>query len=64
MFKKKILKDQGKILIFMTKLKVHKRSSDCKRTVLAADLEDLIIRDQEMSIFSTDISKMVSEDLK
>ena len=54
-------------------MKVHKRSSDCKKTVLAADLEDLIIRDpdrslrflaQEMSISSTDISKMMSEDLK
>jgi hypothetical protein len=52
---------------------VHKRSSDCKRTVPAADLEELIIRDpyrslrplaQEMSISSTDVSTMESEDLK
>jgi hypothetical protein len=44
-----------------------------QEAVLAADLEDLIIRDpdrslrflaHEMSISSTDISKMVSEDLK
>jgi hypothetical protein len=54
---------------------VHQRSSDRKRTVLAANLEELITRDpapnrslrsvaQEMSISSTDVSKMMSEDLK
>jgi hypothetical protein len=31
-------------------MKVHKRSRDCKRTVLAADLEDLIIRDPDRSL--------------
>ncbi len=49
---------------------MHKRSIDCKRTGLAANLEELIIRDpdmslrslaQEMSISSKDVSKMVSE---
>jgi hypothetical protein len=49
---------------------VHKRSSDRKRIVAAANLEELIIGDpnrslrslaQEMSISGTDVSKMVSE---
>jgi hypothetical protein len=53
---------------------VQKRSRDRKRTVLAANLEELIIIREpdrslrslarEMSISSTDVSKMVSEDLK
>jgi hypothetical protein len=51
---------------------VHKRSSDLKRTVLSANLEELIIRDpdrslrslaQEMSISIT-VSKIMPEDLK
>jgi hypothetical protein len=36
----------------MTKLKVHKRSSDLKRTVLAAYFEELIIWDPDRSLRS------------
>ncbi len=36
----------------MTKLKVHKRSSARKRTVLADNLEELIIRDPHRSLRS------------
>jgi hypothetical protein len=52
---------------------VHKRSSDLRRTVLSANLEELIIRDpdrslkslaQEMSISIIDVSKIMPEDLK
>ncbi len=59
-----------KFVWILTKWKVHKRSSDRKRIVVAANLEELIIGDpnrslrslaQEMSISSTDVSKMVSE---
>jgi hypothetical protein len=55
----------------MTTTKMHKRHSDCKGTVLAADLEEFIARDlcrsmrslqQEMSIFKTTVIMMVSED--
>jgi hypothetical protein len=52
---------------------VHERSkSTCQRTVLAADLEELITRDpgrtmrslgQDMSIYGTAVRNMVSEDL-
>jgi hypothetical protein len=51
---------------------VLKRSSNCKGTVLAVDMEELITRDpgrsirslaQEMSIYGTAVRKMVSEDL-
>jgi hypothetical protein len=52
---------------------VHKRSSDLKRTVLAANLEELFIRDpysslrslaQEMSVSIIDVSKIMPENLK
>jgi hypothetical protein len=57
----------------MTTTKMHKRHSDCKGTVLAADLEELIARDShrfmrflapEMGIFRTTVRTMVSEDLR
>ncbi len=52
---------------------MHKMHSDCKGTVLTADLEELIARDprrsmrslaQEMSIFRTTVRTVVSEDLR
>ncbi len=58
---------------FTTTIKMHKRHSNCKGTVLAADLEELIARGlrrsmrplaQEMSIFRTTVRTMVSEDLR
>ncbi len=56
----------------MTTTKMQKMHSDCKGTVLAANLEKLITRDprrsmkslaQERSIFRTTVRTMVSEDL-
>ncbi len=38
--------------MFMTKGKVHKRRSDRKRTVLAVNLEELILRDPDRSLRS------------
>jgi hypothetical protein len=57
----------------MTTTKMHKRHRDCKRTLLAADLEELNARDprrpmmslaQEMSISRTTVRTVVSEDLR
>ncbi len=57
----------------MTTTKMHQRHSDCKGTVLAADLEELLARDShrsmrslapEMGIFTTTARIMVSEDLR
>ncbi len=57
----------------MTTTKMHKMHRDCKRTVLAADLEELNARDprrpmkslvQEISIFRTTVTTIVSEDLR
>ncbi len=59
--------------IFMTTTKIHKRHSNCKGTVLAADLEELIARGLrrsmrplawEMSIFRTTVRTIVSEDFR
>jgi hypothetical protein len=57
----------------MTTTKMQKMHSDCKGTVLAANLEELITRDprrsmrsltQERSVFRATVRTMVSEDLR
>jgi hypothetical protein len=70
----KFIAAEGSADRFMTTTKMHKRHSNCKGTVLAADLEELIawglrssmrpLMAQEMSIFRTTVITMVSEDLR